>query len=122
MALLSFVKMSNTLLRLFDGLLISTEKLVLESLSGIMRALRILSYKILLFIYSVLIWLANDVFITVSNSKLMLEIVYDASGFDALMRVVKGFSVTLELGIFSVKREIRNLIHVNRDQGHFRDS
>ena len=54
-ALLSFIKMSNTPLRLFDGLLISTEKLVLELLSGIMRALRILSYKILLFIYSVLI-------------------------------------------------------------------
>ena len=52
-ALLSFVKMSNTPLRLFDGLLISTEKLVLELLSGIMRALRILPYKILLFIYSV---------------------------------------------------------------------
>ena len=50
-----------------------------------MQALRILSYKILLFIYSVLIWLANDAFITVSNSKLMLEIVYDASGFDALI-------------------------------------
>ena len=75
MALLSFVKMSKTPSRLFDGLLISTEKLVLESLSGIMRALRILSYKILLFIYSVLIWLANDTFITVSNYRLMLEIV-----------------------------------------------
>ena len=49
MALLSFIKMSNTPLRLFDGLLISTEKLVLESLSGIMPALRILSYKVLLF-------------------------------------------------------------------------
>ena len=34
-ALLSFVKMSNTPLRLFDGLLISTEKLVSELLSGI---------------------------------------------------------------------------------------
>ena len=42
-ALLSFVKMSNTPLRLFDGLLMSTEKLVSELLSGIMRALRILS-------------------------------------------------------------------------------
>ena len=52
-ALLSFVKMSNTPLRLFDELLISTEKFVSELLSGIMRALRILSYKILLFIYSV---------------------------------------------------------------------
>ena len=85
MALLSFVKMSNTPLRLFEGLLISTEKLVMELLSGIMRALRILSYNILLFIYSVLIWSANDAFITVSNSKLMLEIVYDALGFDALI-------------------------------------
>ena len=54
-ALLSFVKMSNTPLRLFDGLLMSMEKLVLELLSGIMRALRILSYRILLLIYSVLI-------------------------------------------------------------------
>ena len=80
MALLSFVKMSNTPLRLFDGLLISTEKLVSELLSGIICALRILSYRILLFIYSVLILLANDAFIIVSNSKLMLEIVYVASG------------------------------------------
>ena len=55
MPLLSFVKMSNTPLRLFDGLLISMEKLVSEMLSGIMRAQRILSYRILLFIYSVLI-------------------------------------------------------------------
>ena len=85
MALLSFVKMSNTLLRLFDRLLISTDKLVSELLSGIIRALRILPYKMLLFIYSVLICLANGAFITVSNSKLMLEIVYDASGFDALI-------------------------------------
>ena len=53
--LLSFIKMSNTPLRLFDGLLISTEKLVSELLSGIIRDLRILSYRILLFIYSVLI-------------------------------------------------------------------
>ena len=52
-ALLSFVKMSHTPLKLFDGLLMSMEKLVSESLSGMMRALRILSYKILLFIYSV---------------------------------------------------------------------
>ena len=50
-----------------------------------MQALRILSYKILLFIYSVLIWLANDAFIIVLNSREMLEIVYDASGFDALI-------------------------------------
>ena len=50
-----FRKMSNTPLKLFDGLLISTEKIVSELLSGIMRALRILSYRILLFIYSVLI-------------------------------------------------------------------
>ena len=55
MALLSFVKMSNTPLRLFGGLLMSTEKLVLESLRGMIQALRILSYRILLFIYSVLI-------------------------------------------------------------------
>ena len=34
----------------------------------------------------------------------------------------KGFFVTHELGIFSVKCEIKNLIHVNRDQGHFHDS
>ena len=54
-ALLSFVKMSKTPLRLFDGLLMSTEKLVLESLRGMIQALRILSYKILLFIYSILI-------------------------------------------------------------------
>ena len=54
-ALLSFIKMSNTPLSLFYGLLISTEKLVLESFNGMMRALRILSYKMLLFIYSVLI-------------------------------------------------------------------
>ena len=33
------------------------------------------------------------------------------------------FSVTRELGIFfSLKGEIKNLIHVNRHQGHFRDS
>ena len=38
------------------------------------------------------------------------------------MRVVKGFSVTRELGFFPVKREIKNLIYVNRDQRHFRDS
>ena len=44
-ALLSFVKMSNTPLKLFDGLLMSTEKLVSESLSCILRALRILSYR-----------------------------------------------------------------------------
>ena len=37
-------------------------------------------------------------------------------------RMVKGFSVTRELAIFSVKREIKNLIHVNCNQGHFRDS
>ena len=37
----------------FDGLLMSMEKLVSDLLSGIMRALRILSYRILLFIYSV---------------------------------------------------------------------
>ena len=49
MALLSFVKMSNTPLRLFDGLLMSTEKLVSELLSGIMWALRILSHRILFF-------------------------------------------------------------------------
>ena len=54
-ALLSFVKMSNTPLKPYDGLLMSTEKLVSESLSCIMRALRILSYRILFFIYSVLI-------------------------------------------------------------------
>ena len=47
--------MSRTPLRLFDGLLISTEKLVSDLLSDIMRALRILSYRILLFIYSVVI-------------------------------------------------------------------
>ena len=40
----------------------------------------------------------------------------------ANMRVVKVFSVTRELSFFPVKREIKNLIHVNRDQGHFRDS
>ena len=40
--------MSNTPLRLFEGLLISTEKVVSELLSGIIRALRILSYKLLL--------------------------------------------------------------------------
>ena len=34
-ALLSFVKMSNTPLRLFDGLLMSTEKLVSELLRGL---------------------------------------------------------------------------------------
>ena len=39
----------------------------------------------MLFIYSVLIWLANDAFITVLNSSLMLEIVYVVSGFDALI-------------------------------------
>ena len=38
------------------------------------------------------------------------------------MRVVKGFSMTRELGFFFVKREIKNLIQVNRDQGHLRDS
>ena len=54
-ALLPFVKMSNTPLRLFDRLLISTEKLVSELLSSIIRDLRILSYRMLLFIYSVLI-------------------------------------------------------------------
>ena len=53
--LLSFVKMSNTPLRLFDGLFISTEKLVSKLLSGIIWDLRILSYKMLLFIYSGLI-------------------------------------------------------------------
>ena len=37
-------------------------------------------------------------------------------------RLVNGFPVTRELAFFSVKREIKNLIHVNRDQGHFRDS
>ena len=40
---------------LFDGLFISTEKLVSDLLSGIIRDLRILSYKMVLFIYSVLI-------------------------------------------------------------------
>ena len=50
-----FCKESNTPLRLFDGLLISTEKLVSELLSRIMRALRILLYRILFFRYSVLI-------------------------------------------------------------------
>ena len=84
-ALFSFVNMSNTPLRLFDGLFISTEKFVLELLSGITRDLRILSYKMLLFIYSVLIRLANDAFVTVSNSREMLEIVYDASRFDDLI-------------------------------------
>ena len=34
----------------------------------------------------------------------------------------KEISVTRELAIFFVKREIKNLIHVNRDQGHFRNS
>ena len=34
----------------------------------------------------------------------------------------KGFSVIRELGIFLVKREIKDLIHVNLDKGHFRDS
>ena len=67
--------MSRIPLRLFDGLLMSTEKLVSDLSSCIMQALRILSYRILLFIYSVLIRLANDAFIIVSNSKLMLEIV-----------------------------------------------
>ena len=38
----------------------------------------------LLFTYSVLIWLAYDAFVTVSNSKKMLEIVHDASGFEDL--------------------------------------
>ena len=38
------------------------------------------------------------------------------------MRVVKGFSVAHELAIiFSVKREIKNFTHVNRDQRLFRD-
>ena len=78
MARLSFVKMSNKPLRPFDGLFISTEKLALESLTGIMRDLRIFSYRMLLFIYSVLIWLVNNVFVTVLNSREMLEIVYDA--------------------------------------------
>ena len=54
-ALLSFIMMGRTPLRLFDGLLMSTEKLVLESLRAMIQALRILSYKILLFIYSILI-------------------------------------------------------------------
>ena len=82
-ALLSFVKVSNTP---FDRLFISTEKLVSELLlSGIIWDLRILSYKMLLFIYSVLIRLDNDAFVTVSNSKEMLEIFYDASGFVALI-------------------------------------
>ena len=85
--------MSNIPLRLFDELLISTVKLVLESLSGIMRALRILSYKILLFVYSVLIWLANEAFVTVSTSREMLEIVYYASGFDALIRLEQSAKV-----------------------------
>ena len=61
------------------------KKLVSESLSGIIRDLRILSYKMLHFTYSVLILLANDAFVTVSNSKEMLEIMYDASGFDPLI-------------------------------------
>ena len=40
-----------------------------------------------------------------------------------LKRVVKGSSATCKLAIFSpLKRENKNLIHVNRDQGHFRDS
>ena len=35
----------------------------------------------------------------------------------------KGFFCDPRTGhIFSVKREIKNLIHVNCDQGHFRDS
>ena len=84
-ALLSFVKVSNTPLRLFEELLISTEKLVSELLSGIIWALRNLSYRILLFICSVLIRPANDAFITVSNSRLMLEIVHVTLGFDALI-------------------------------------
>ena len=74
MAFLSFVNMSNTPVRLFDGQFISTRKLVSKSLSGIIRDLRILSYKMLHFIYSVLIGLANDAFVIVSNSKGMLEI------------------------------------------------
>ena len=45
-----------------------------------------------------------------------------AHAIEIRARVVKGFSVTRELDIFSVKREMKNLIHVNRDQGHFRDS
>ena len=48
---LSCVNMSRTLFRLFDGPLMSTEKLVSDLLSCIMLALRILSYRILLFIY-----------------------------------------------------------------------
>ena len=39
----------------------------------------------LLFIYSVLISVANDAFVTVSNSSEMLEIVHDTSGFDDLI-------------------------------------
>ena len=35
--------------------------------------------------YSVLIWVASDAFVSISNSKEMLEIVYDASGFDDLI-------------------------------------
>ena len=54
-ALLSCVNMSRTPSRLFDGLLMSTEKLVSDLLSCIMQALRILLYRTLLFIYSVLI-------------------------------------------------------------------
>ena len=46
---------------------------------------RILSYKMLLFIYSVLIGLANNVIVTVSNSRKMLEIMYNALGFDDLI-------------------------------------
>ena len=71
--------MSNIPLRL----LICTEKLESELLIGIMRALRILPYEVLLFMYSALILQAIEAF--VSNSKEMLEIVYDASGFDAVI-------------------------------------
>ena len=39
----------------------------------------------LLFIYSVLILLAKDAFVTISNSREMLEIVYEASVFADLV-------------------------------------
>ena len=50
-----------------------------------MRDLKILSYRMLVFIYSVLNCVANEAFITVSNSREMLEIVYVASGFNAFI-------------------------------------
>ena len=43
--------------------------------------------------------------------------------FNSREFVIKGISVTRELAnYFSMKREIKNLIHVNRDQQLFRDS